>query len=386
LTINAFIQPPPLIAGYGSSQQVSEYLRENQYENVLVISDSSVVNTGTWESFLKSFDESQLEVTVHSIAIHREPTYAMLSQVSTSLQEFERPDVIIGIGGGSLLDIAKASAALLMNPGNPLEYRGFDRLTHPGVPVLAIPTTAGSGSEATPNAVFTDTIANKKLGINGRHVAARYAVLDAAWQSKIPADVAISAGLDALVHALESFVARGASTVSRAYSSMAIALIFRSFSRSLNLGDSDRARYQQEMLTASFFASTALFNSGSGISGALSYPIGVDFGVPHGYAGGITLPSVVEWNIERGYYDYGLLTAGNRRAPDKDAAQDFLRDLNELYTAIGAPRNFARWNLTKRELPALLTKSLALQGAYDQNSVLFPAEKGTREILQAVLE
>jgi alcohol dehydrogenase class IV len=140
------------------------------------------------------------------------------------------------------------------------------------------------------------------------------------------------------------------------------------------------------MLEGSHLAATALFNSSSGISGALSYPIGVEFDVPHGYAGGITLPSVVEWNIAHGYYDYGLLISDNRRAPDKPAAQVFLDDLKELYDTIGAPRNFSRWNLTKRELPALLTKSLALQGAFDQNPITFPAEEGAREILQSVLE
>ena len=138
-----------------------------------------------------------------------EPDYDYLNQVSEQARTLSC-DFILAIGGGSTLDLAKAVAVLMTNTGTGLDYRGFDQVQVPGIPLMAIPTTAGTGSEVTINAVFTNKQENKKLGINGSFMNAKYAVLDPHFTCTAPLKVSVSAGVDAMVHVLESFVTSNA--------------------------------------------------------------------------------------------------------------------------------------------------------------------------------
>ena len=139
----------------------------------------------------------------------------------------QRPDLLIAIGGGSCLDMGKALAVLLSNPGKGIDYRGFDKVRVPGVPTLLIPTTAGTGSEVTINAVFTDKREMRKLGINGRYLSATWALLDAEWTLSCPSAAAVSAGMDAMVHTLESFMCRQHNALTRVFSREAFRLLYR---------------------------------------------------------------------------------------------------------------------------------------------------------------
>lgn len=214
----------------------------------------------------------------------KEPTYDDLDRIIAALRQMHlkrRWDVVIGIGGGSTLDITKAVAALLANPGEPKRYRGFNKVRVPGVPVIAIPATL-SGSEATNNASFVDTEEKRKMGINGTHMFAAHAILDSRWLPPKGSKVFASTYLDAVTHAYESMVCRQANGLTRPVSEKALELLMSGIIDQIQLG--------------AHMAGRALCNSGSGISGAISYALGVHYGVPHGIAGGIWLPDVMEFN------------------------------------------------------------------------------------------
>ena len=371
-----------LFHGTGSTFTLIEELKKNGARRIIVLIDKSVAVHNQYWSEIQNQLTLDFDIKVLEILIEVEPTYDFLDELSSQVRSMHGYDYIIGIGGGSLLDITKAVAALYANPGRAINYRGFDKVLHPGIKSVCIPTTAGTGSEVTINAVFTDSIEMKKLGINGKNMAATYAVLDAKFTESCPRNVALSSGLDALVHTLESFTARQSNSVTRMLSISAFKFLYNSFEDALNRND-EVAR--QLMLLGSYFAGAALFNSGSGISGAISYPVGVHYKGPHGFAGGITLPSVIKMNIQRGWNGYATLLDSVEATiglSDEEKSELFLSRILGLYEKIQAPADFSKWGILKKDIPVLVEICKNLQPAFDQNPVYFSAEEDSRLILE----
>ena len=371
-----------LIYGVNSNPTVVDLIKANNYKHVLVLIDKGVETSNLYWNSLKELLQEEFDLTIMIAETNSEPTYTYLDELTDQVRKLVNLDVIIGIGGGSTLDLTKAVAALKMNPGQSINYRGFDKVLVASVPTICIPTTAGTGSEATINAVFTDTGENKKLGINGKNMSATYSVLDAKWTENCPKSVALSSGLDALVHTLESFVTWKSNVVTRHFSELAFNKIINNLSSVIN-GPMDLEAHQN-MLLGSYFAGIALFNSGSGISGALSYPIGVLYKVPHGYAGGITLPSVIKFNIDNGWFGYSNLIEDGVVAKSSDPKQmsyKFLDRVNELYEILDVPKNFDNWGLDRTKLDTLMGQFKLLQNAFDQNPINFNAESDARNLI-----
>jgi len=371
-----------LIYGVNSNPTVVDLIKANNYKHVLVLIDKGVEISNLYWNSLKELLQEEFDLTIMIAETNSEPTYTYLDELTDQVRKLVNLDVIIGIGGGSTLDLTKAVAALKMNPGQSINYRGFDKVLVASVPTICIPTTAGTGSEATINAVFTDTGENKKLGINGKNMSATYSVLDAKWTENCPKPVALSSGLDALVHTLESFVTWKSNVVTRHFSELAFNKIINNLPSVIN-GPLDLEAHQN-MLLGSYFAGIALFNSGSGISGALSYPIGVLYKVPHGYAGGITLPSVIKFNIDNGWFGYSNLIEDGVVAKSSDPKQmsyKFLDRVNELYEILDVPKNFDNWGLDRTKLDILMGQFKLLQNAFDQNPINFNAESDARNLI-----
>ena len=311
-----------------------------------------------------------------------EPDYGYLDEVADKARSMGPFDALVGIGGGSCMDMAKGVAVLLTNPGKGIDYRGFDKVEKPGVPTICIPTTAGTGSEVTINAVFTDKAEMKKLGINGRYLNATYAVLDAEWTMSCPPHVALSSGMDAMTHALESFSCRQHNTLTRAFSKEGFKLLYENLDCLKD--DPENRDKRQKLLLGSYLAAAGLFNSGSGIAGAFSYPIGVHFKVPHGIGGAIFLASVVEFNVERGYTDYAELLDMVEPRPDLDEgakSELFAKRLRELSDRLGVPATLEQWGLTRDRGEEVCGLLEPLQGAFDQNPVPFSAKIDAPELL-----
>ncbi|HZT52549.1 MAG TPA: iron-containing alcohol dehydrogenase, partial [Stellaceae bacterium] len=223
----------------------------------------------------------------------------------------------------------------------------------------------------------------RKLGINGRHLNATYAVLDAEWTMSCPLPIAVSSGMDALVHTLESFMTTNANPLTRALNREAFKLLYENLPTLVDApGDADR---RQALLLGAYLAAAGLFNSGSGVAGALSYPIGVHYKVPHGIGGGIFIASVVEMNVERGWYDYAELLDLVEPHPDWSAerkARRFAAAIRALADRLGVPRTLSRWGITRRELDRVAALMLPLEAAFKQNPVPFSADRDVREILR----
>jgi len=369
--------------GVGWSRELGDFVKSLGWRRVVLLVDEGVAAHSPYYSEVRPLLAAAVEDVVEfRLRGNEEPSYDYLDELAGKIRALATVDGIVAIGGGSALDTAKALACLRTNPGPALGYRGFDNVKTPPVPSICIPSTAGTGSEVTINAVFTDKTEGRKLGINGRYLNATYAVLDAEWTMSAPASVAISSGMDALVHTLESFMTGNANPLTRALNREAFRLLYTNLPSLVDAPNDKNAR--QALLLGSYLAAAGLFNSGSGIAGALSYPIGVHFKVPHGIAGGIFIASVVDFNVERGWHDYAELLDIVEPHPDWSAerkAKRFAELMHALADKLGVPKTLEKWGITRANLDHVVTLVAPLQAAFNQNPVPFAADTDARAML-----
>ena len=372
-----------LHAGIGWSRGLGNFVKTLGWRHIALLVDEGVAGHSPYFQEIRSLIAAAVDgMTELRLRGNEEPSYDYLDELAGTLRALPALDGVIAIGGGSTLDIAKALACLRTNPGPALEYRGFDKVAAPPVPTICIPSTAGTGSEVTINAVFTDTKERRKLGINGRYLNATYAVLDAEWTMSCPRSVAVSSGMDALVHTLESFMTGNANVLTRALNRESFRLLYENLPALVDAPDDRTSR--QHLLLGAYLAGAALFNSGSGIAGALSYPIGVHYKVPHGIGGGIFIASVVDFNVDRGWHDYAELldmVEPHPEWPAEQKAKRFAQLIRALADKLGVPRTLNAWGITRGNLDEVANLVLPLQAAFNQNPIPFSAETDARNML-----
>lgn len=368
--------------GKGSILRIHGFLQECSYKRVGLIIDKAVKNNPFITEFVAQLDEQKSIAVRWDYDLPFEPDYKSLDEKKGLFKKGNESlvDVIIAIGGGSVMDFAKGIATLITNHEPALTYRGFPKGLNMSIPVVGVPTTAGTASEVTFNAVFTDTDAGKKLGINTHNNFPVLAVLDSNMTLNCPFNVALSSGLDALVHTFESFACNNSNPYTRIFAKEAFALLYKNIEPALLEPENDQAR--ENMLFGAYLAGVSLFNAGSGPAGALSYPMGVVCKVPHGIAGGFILPYLVEYNVKNGYTNYAELYnaafAGDSDMAlktDKEKSNQIVTLIFELYDRLKV------WEL-KRKYPVDINSTqlkeyiAQLQGGFDQNPVKILTSEG----------
>ena len=377
------------LCGSGCAALVPDRLKALGFVRVGVIADEAVLRQPRVQSLLGEWQSGGLDaVDVYASRTGQEPDYDYLDEVADRLRSCD-VDAIVGIGGGSAMDLAKGVGVLLRNPGRGIAYRGMNLVRSPGVPVVLVPTVAGCGSEVTATASFIDRASKTKLGINGAHVACLFSVMDPTLLVTCPPAVVLGSGLDAMVHAIEAVTARTANAMSRVLGAEAVGLLFAALPSAVSHpGDIDA---QETLLMASFLAGIAMTHAAGGPASGISYPLGVHWNVPHGYAGGLLLPLVVAANVEKGYAEgYACLhdrvaMGGSAGTTERARAESFRDSLAALYREIGAPATFERWNVDAGALADLTDLTVTQrQGNLELNPVAFAREDVAR-ILEAVL-
>ncbi|MBI4423986.1 MAG: iron-containing alcohol dehydrogenase [Elusimicrobia bacterium] len=382
-----FEVPAPVYFGPDARLEVLPVLRKQGWAKAGVVIDAALTSQEVFKDYLeRRLPEAGLAPSiVYASRAGAEPDYGYLDEAAAAFRG-KALDCVLGLGGGSAMDLAKGVAILLTNPGRGLDYRGMDRVAKPGVPVVVFPTTAGTGSEVTKTASFSDLDEKKKLGINGRFVAAWAGVLDPVLTLGCPREPSMAAGMDALVHCVESFSAGPSPRAAREAARTAFPLLFNHLARALERPGELPGR--EAMLLGAWWAGVAMWNAGAGgpASGA-SYPLGVLHKVPHGFAGGLLLPKVVRFNVEAGWRGYEPLydLIEEREASPRDGkSQAFARAFEALWERAGAPRHFGRWGVDAAAVPALVEDTLKNRAAnLSHNPVPFGRAE-TEALLQAV--
>lgn len=342
------------IFGANAGTVLPERLAQLGFKHIGVIVDEVVSRQGPVTSLFETWKAEGLR-PVQTVLSRTglEPDYDYLDAVAEEFRPLD-VDLVVGIGGGSAMDLAKGVGILLKNPGRGITYRGMNLVSSPGVPVVVIPTVAGCGSEVSETASFIDHESKTKLGINGRHVGCLFAVLDPTLLTTCPPAVTLGSGLDAMVHAVEAVSARTANAVSVLFGAEAVKLLFEALPIAVKEPSNIKAR--EQLLLASFYAGTAMCHAAGGPASGISYPLGVHFNVPHGYAGGVLLPHVVTANVDKNYAEgyaclYERLDGSRVCSMNEHQKAEGLRDaMWTLYEKVEAPKTFARWNVTLKAL------------------------------------
>jgi alcohol dehydrogenase class IV len=365
----AFRVQTNLYFGAGASLRLPELVAGLGYRRLGLVADAGVVGNSTYQRVREAL-RTRCDVAHELVNAVAEPDYDYLDQACAEFRNVEL-SALVAFGGGSTIDLAKGISVLLTNPGPGIAYRGFEMVKAPGVPLVAVPTTAGSGTEVTPNAVFTDKREMRKFGINTALYLPKVAVLDPLLTVSCPRAVTVSSGADAVVHAVESFVARGATPMSRLLSREAFRLAFNALPAVLERPDDVELRGRMQL--GAFYAGIALPNAGPGPAGAMSYPLGVHFKVPHGLAGAVFLEPIARLNVTRGCHLYAELydlTDGARNGLDAATGSAAFCDRLRAWGAmIGLPASLETFGVRREDLPSLADQTFALSGAIEQNPI-----------------
>jgi alcohol dehydrogenase class IV len=265
------------------------------------------------------------------------------------------PDAILSIGGGSVLDAAKLFAVRLTNNAPLREWLGIDLIKRPGIPLVLVPTTAGTGSEVTPNAIVTLPDEELKVGIVSRHLLPQLVILDAELTFGLPKPITAATGIDAFVHSLESYISTKANPVSDMFAMESMRLIGANLVEAYQNGHSVKAR--EAMMLGSMYGGLALTAAGTAAVHALAYPLGGMFGVTHGVANAMLLPHVMAFNkdaiVARLANVARALDISRHGDDDETAADALIERLTEWTEVVQIPQDLRQFGVSESHLDAL---------------------------------
>ena len=277
---NIVFQTPTIIFGIDAIKQLGEQAKKLGAGRALLISGPRVQKAGLLDkaaSFLKA------EGIAAEVNIQDRDTPEPATEVVEDTASIARKgnfDVIIGLGGGSILDVSKMAAALVTNPGTTKDYFGKEKVPKRGTPTIIVPTTAGTGAEVTKHAIFLDREINVKKVVASSNLLPNVAIVDPVLTVSCPPPVTASSGIDAFIHAAEAFLSKNANTITDALALESISIITKWLGPAFADGQDMEARYQMSL--GSLMAGVVLNNSGTSLVHAMAYPVGGEHHTPHG--------------------------------------------------------------------------------------------------------
>ncbi|MBN1840671.1 MAG: iron-containing alcohol dehydrogenase [Deltaproteobacteria bacterium] len=327
-----------IVFGQGALRKLADEVRGLAGKKVLLVLDQGLEQAGVAQQVVDSLEWGHISyVRYDKITPEPEP---VLADEAAELARQQGCDLVIGVGGGSSLDVAKATAVLAQNSGKAEDYIGLETVPQPGLPTIMVPTTAGTGSEVTFTAVFTMRDKKKKGGINSHFMYPDLALLDPELTVTLPPLPTATTGTDALTHAIEAFTSLQSNPMSDMVAREAIGRIGANLRQAVESGDDLKAR--NDMLLASLLGGLALASAGVGACHALAYPLGAFFDIPHGLANAVLLPYIMEYNLESAEAKYAqvasLMEAGETGQSQRSYAEQSIAVVRRLTLAIGIPQ------------------------------------------------
>ncbi len=362
-----FRMPRTVLAGVGAAERVGEEAARLGGTRALVITDQGVLKSGWVDKTMERLQQAGLTTRLFA-EVMAEPNMDFLNDTAERVRP-DGSDLVVGIGGGSSLDTGKMVAAILANGGKVQDYFGIDQIPVRGLPMVMLPTTAGTGSEVTPNAIFTDTVARLKKGVVSPFLLPDVAIADPHLTLSCPPSVTAATGMDALTHAIESYTSVKATPLTDVYAVEAIRLIGRSLRTAVFRGSDLRAR--TEMALGSMMAGVSLANAGVGAVHALAYPVGGKFGVPHGVSNSQLMPYVMEYNVLGNIRKFAevarLMGEPVGGLSTREAAQVVVTATRRLGEDIGIPMRLSHFKVTADAIPEMSQQAFNNRRLMDNN-------------------
>jgi alcohol dehydrogenase class IV len=395
-----FFSTKNIVFGNGAIQKLESIINRFNAKTVLIVTDKGIKNAGILNKITSLLDTGGFKVAVYDGTLPEPPVHTAVECFEFAKKELE-PDLIIGLGGGSSIDLAKIMALLVKYGGHPTDYFGGENLVlGPIAPLIAIPTTAGTGSEVTSVAVLNDTENNIKVGISDNHLRPAVALCDPELTIGLPPYITACSGIDALAHAVEAYTAKdyhyimaegellfqGSNPISDPLAFEAIELIANHLTTAVQQGSNIEAR--SKMMLGSLLAGMAFSNAGTASAHALAYPIGGICKSPHGELTGLLLPYVMEYNldvsIEKLAKIAGAFGVNTINMTKKDAAYAAVSEVKQLVENIGLPTKLSNIGIKESDLEGIAEKALPIDRLI-RNNPRVPTTEGFLELLKNAL-
>ncbi len=363
----SFTGAKKIVFGNGELLKLAGHIQDLHANNSLVVIDKNLAKTDLLEKIEKVLVPEGIKFTVYN-KVEPEPPIELADE-GAKLAIKNKCDIVIGIGGGSAMDVAKATAVLATAKGGAVDYLGLNKVPKPGLPKIMIPTTAGTGSEITFTAVFVRKNLQKKEGMNSPYLYPELALLDPELTLSLPPAPTAHTGLDALCHAIESYTSVNSSPMSKMFSLEAIALIAENLRTCVHDGKNIVAR--EKMLLGSLYAGIGLANAGVTAVHSLSYPLGGKYGVGHGLANTMMLQAVMAFNLPAALEKFTDIAVAMGECvdglPEREAAYLALEAVEALIEDCGIHATLAQFGIKEKDFPALADVALTVARPLENN-------------------
>lgn len=378
-----YYSPTEIMYGAGSLAQLPDQVRALGMHTVLLVCDGGLIKAGMLDKVTPVLQQAGIPFHVFS-DIEPDPEVRSVEDGLAMARE-KQCDGIVALGGGSVMDTAKAIAVMLTNPGSIRDYFGIDKIVQAGRPVIAIPTTAGTGSEVTVWSVLSDTQNQRKEVIGSYLNCARVALLDPELTLTLPAGMTAATGMDALTHAIESYTNKLCHVFAESAAEKATALIAQHLRVAVAQGDNLEAR--GNMLLASSLAGLAFNRIRLGLAHAFALPLGNRFHIPHGLANAIMLTPVMQFNLPGNLQAYANIARLFGEPLDglsqRDAAERSVHAVRRLKQDIGITHTLADFGVQESHFDDIIDETL-LSGNVVVNPRM-PTRNDLRHMLQQAL-
>ena len=357
-----------IVAGTNTADGIGEIVKLSGGSRVALVTDPVIQRAGLSGRVEDALKRSGIAVSTIP-GVLPEPTVANAEEVRAMVRQ-SGADFVVGVGGGSCMDTAKICSVGLTNPEPVSSFLGIDKIGRPGLPMILVPTTAGTGSEVTPNAILTVPEEQKKIGAVSRHLLPGHAILDPTLTLSLPPALTASTGMDAFIHCLESFFGKKANPLADAVCLEGMRSILPWIQRAVEHGGTD-IEARERMLIGSTLGGMALTGSGTAAVHALAYPIGGRYGVPHGVANSMLLLPVLEFTRPSCEARLALVAEllGLASAADSDTRKvtRLIDRLSALVAELRIPTSLRQWGCEEAHVHDLAVAASGITRLLDNN-------------------
>jgi alcohol dehydrogenase class IV len=342
-----------ILFGLGAVEKIGTEAQLLKAKKVLIITDPGVIQAGLLEGVEKSLQSAGIPFALFD-GVEPDPRIEVVKK-SVEKAKKEGINLIIGFGGGSSLDIAKVTSILITNPRKIDSFFGIDLVPNPGVPVILVPTTAGTGSEVTPIAILSDTKEKLKKGIVSPTLFPEVAIVDPKLTIGLPPSVTAFTGMDALTHAIEAYYSVNATDITDLLAYRAMELLSKNLRMAYAHGENLAAR--SSMMEGSLLAGIAFANAGVGAVHAFAYPLGGEFHLAHGLTNTLMLPYLMRYNILGCPYKFAQMAKAFGEKveglSELDGAETAVKFVERLSDDIRVPRRLRDVRIPEDAIPRL---------------------------------
>ena len=346
--------------GKGAREVLVEELKKRGFKKALVVTDKSLYDAHVTKKVTDELDKGQFNYSVYS-DVKPNPTKKNVWDGLRACKEAQA-DVLVAVGGGSSIDTAKAISIIMTNPENEdiVSLEGAATTKNKGLPIIALPTTAGTAAEVTINYVITDEDREVKMVCVDPHDIPIIAIIDTELMASMPKSIAASTGMDALTHAIEGYITKNRNTMSQMFSMKAIQLIYDNLEKAVNEKDQEAIN---NMGLGQYIAGMAFSNVGLGIVHSMAHQLGAVYDTPHGLANAILLPTVMKFNGETSYEEYReILTQAFHtdatRFTKEEVIKTFCEKIKDLSEKVGITQTVGDVGGKAEDIPMLADKAM----------------------------